>query len=305
MDRPTDGLRGFSKALFSTWFYHQPDRTLYDCGEGVATALRSECFGIERVFLSHMHLDHITGLAQLLFARSAGHGDKTKPLTVFYPDGDVDVHKTKTYLGWMLPDLPFPLRWEPLKAGQEVNIGRGKAVRAFVQEHDRERPCYGFQTVERRKKLLPQHVGKTAEEIKALGPAAFTVQEVFEFVYSGDTIPFGPERYRGARLMAHECTFINPDDSKRAVHTALPDVLDLAREANPKALLLYHFSTRYSAAECQQAVADRAARLGLPFPVWMQYGRHLWDAYRPEEACPVPDPGEAEVTTEVLAVGST
>ena len=54
-----DNLTGYSKAMYSTWFYYKPARLLFDAGEGVASALGNFIFGIERIFISHGHHDHI------------------------------------------------------------------------------------------------------------------------------------------------------------------------------------------------------------------------------------------------------
>lgn len=286
MSQPLDNLQGFSQALFSTWFYYLPDRTLFDCGEGMVSALKTKVFGIERVLLSHTHLDHISGLPQLLFSRSASRGDKTKPLTVHYPAGDPDFQHWIDHLGRILPDLPYPLVWEPLEVGQEVMMGSGRIVRAFPVEHDSTRPCYGFQLVGTKRRLKDEYKGRPGAELAAAGDEKFEVVECLEFAYSGDTVPGSPDPFRRAWLMAHECTFLDPADSKRPTHSDLLSVLDIAKEASPKALLLYHVSSRYSAAMAGRAVYEEARKRDLPFPVYVQYGRYAWDAYTPGEDRP-------------------
>ena len=69
-----DVLSGYSKALYSTWIWYRPDRLLVDCGEGAATALGNHGFAIERILLTHGHIDHVGGLAPLLWARAGGMG---------------------------------------------------------------------------------------------------------------------------------------------------------------------------------------------------------------------------------------
>ena len=91
-------FRGHSKALYSTWVFYRPDRLLLDCGEGAATQLGNESYAIERVLLTHGHIDHISGLPSLLWARASGMGDNEKPLEILYPQGDVFVEYIKSYL---------------------------------------------------------------------------------------------------------------------------------------------------------------------------------------------------------------
>ncbi len=81
-------IQGHSKALYSTWIFYRPDRLLIDCGEGAATALGNNSYAIEKVLLTHGHIDHISGLPSLLWSRAAGMGDNEKPLEIYYPQGD-------------------------------------------------------------------------------------------------------------------------------------------------------------------------------------------------------------------------
>jgi len=89
MNRPVfplqDQLRGFSRALFSTWIYHRRFNILFDAGEGISSYLLNRVFGIRKIFLSHGHADHIAGLTNLINIRNLGAGDQTAQLIIYYP----------------------------------------------------------------------------------------------------------------------------------------------------------------------------------------------------------------------------
>ncbi|MCJ8329130.1 MAG: MBL fold metallo-hydrolase, partial [Lentisphaeria bacterium] len=81
-------IKNFSKALYSSWHYYAPDRILFDCGEGAALHLKQEIFAVQKIVLSHGHIDHISGLLSFLCLRQSTKGDTEKPLDIYYPEGD-------------------------------------------------------------------------------------------------------------------------------------------------------------------------------------------------------------------------
>src|SRR5438067_1483186 len=109
----TDVLEGYSKAIYATWFYYAPDRTLFDAGEGLASRMENRAFANRRICLSHGHLDHISGLPTLVHIRMAGMGEKTKPLDIFYPEGDRYVEGLKSHLDRAMGRMSYDLTWHP------------------------------------------------------------------------------------------------------------------------------------------------------------------------------------------------
>src|SRR6478609_8462522 len=81
-------LTCYSTAMYSSWFWHAPSRTLFDCGEGVTLFMRNYIFGVERILISHSHADHVNGLLSFIGARNSARGDKEKPLDIYYPHND-------------------------------------------------------------------------------------------------------------------------------------------------------------------------------------------------------------------------
>ena len=131
MDLITDS---FSKALFSTWFFSKPLRTLFDAGEGLVSVLRNRAFAIERVFLSHGHYDHIGGLIGPIRIRRQRGGDKEKPLPIYYPEDRHGCGLMQAFAARVVPKPSFHLEWIPLSAGSRVDVsekGKGKFVETF------------------------------------------------------------------------------------------------------------------------------------------------------------------------------
>lgn len=289
-------IRAFSKAMYSTWIYYRPDHLLLDAGEGVATTLDNSVFGIQAVFLSHGHMDHLSGLPTLVHIRNAGMGDKTKPLKIYHPLGDTQVLALQDYIRRSSPRLEFELSWEPLEPGMRLPLRagehHGRDLLTFPTRHVPRRLTLGFVIVERRRRLKPEFQGRKEEELRhlahTLGREAFT--EVYEqplLAYVGDSMPVEPAAVEGAELLFHEATFLEAKERERPAHATLEEALGVARDAKVKALILYHLSSRYHFHDVRRAVRQWAQRLGLTIPVgvlWYERLEKVWEG-DPESAC--------------------
>jgi len=284
-----DVLIGHSKAMYSTWFFFKSDALLFDCGEGCAAALNSRVFGIDTIFLSHGHLDHLMGLPGLVFARSAAKGDKAKPLQVVHPAGDPDIPRLKDFIANSFRGphaLQFPLTWHEVRPGDTVKLSEKRSVNVFPTRHDEARVTVGYELVEFRKKLKYGLTALPGEQIKAMadrGEDIFDIRPRRVLVYTGDTTVQDLEVFEDAELVMHEATFLNKEDVKYDSHSLLEDVLKIMAKRQPKELLLMHFSTRYSPAMCGAAVRTKAKELNLTFTVYAQYGEHCWKAFDPQD----------------------
>lgn len=117
---------------------------LFDCGKGTQHQMLNTAFHpgkLERIFISHLHGDHLFGLPGLLCSRSmAGN---PHPLTVYGPQGVREFIATTLRLSGSWTD--FPLQIEEISAGDILDDGLRK-VTAFRLEHPLE--CYGYRVVE-------------------------------------------------------------------------------------------------------------------------------------------------------------
>ncbi|MGM0599112.1 MAG: MBL fold metallo-hydrolase [Candidatus Rifleibacteriota bacterium] len=249
-------LRGFSRALFSTWLYHRRFNILFDAGEGVASSLYNSVFGIRRIFLSHGHADHIAGLVNLLNIRNLGAGNQNATLKIYFPDNNRLIDLIREYLARTQNDLSFKLEWIPLHENEEINLEDQKGrifLRTFKTRHSNRQLSLGYNIVEIRRKLKEKYHGLSQNEInqaiwdKGKDEVAEDVEQII-FTYGGDSRPINPKKIAGSLFLCHECTYFSVEDDERNFqqHSYLDEVLQTAKEAKVENLLLFHTSLRYN-----------------------------------------------------------
>ena len=207
---------------------------LVDAGRGVMMRLAASGLnwrGITRVFLTHLHSDHISGLPDLF--TSTWIFDRAVPLDVYGPEGTAQV--TAGLEQFFAPDIrirrdlteknaPAGARIAPqiVKAGTVYEDADLK-ITAFEVDHAPVKPAFGYR--------FESH-GRVA-------------------VISGDCRPT-PElirQARGADVLVHEVylpEFFDKHDSPEVAarlkhyHTSAGEVGEVARDANPRLLVLTH-----------------------------------------------------------------
>lgn len=109
---------------------------LIDCGDGLSTAYKASGLSyhtIDKVFLSHMHSDHVGGFS--LFVQGMWLEQRHRALPVHMPGGGVQAMKA-----WLeatlLPEelIGFPIHWDPLVPSVEVREG-DVSVTPFPTKH--------------------------------------------------------------------------------------------------------------------------------------------------------------------------
>ena len=235
--------------------------SLFDCGEGSQRQMMISPFSfmkIDRIFISHMHGDHILGLPGLL--QTMGMSGRRKPVSVY---GPVGLGKA---LGSMMDacegDLEFELVMNELEGGESFAFD-GFSVSAFRTVHNT--PSIGFLyrendrpgTFDRAKaeKLGLEQAdfsrlqnGETVNGVRpeqVIGP----VKKGCSMVYTGDTVPCDAvrEASRDVDVLIHEATYVD-EDSKLAeehFHSTAKAAAETASECKAGMLALIHISNRY------------------------------------------------------------
>ncbi|CAM3713018.1 ribonuclease Z [Alicyclobacillus pomorum] len=240
---------------------------LFDCGEGTQhQILRApvKLHRLEKVFITHLHGDHIFGLPGLLSSRSF-HGAPS-PLQVYGPPGLRSF--VECALSISSTHLTYPVEWVEVRPGVVWSDERFE-VRCELLDH--VVPSYGYRVTERDKpgalrsdalKALGVPPGPIYGTLKAGGRVVLengTVLDGREFLdppipgrtlaILGDTRPCASVRTlaQDADVLVHESTFhsdLAPLAHQYGHSTAL-DAAKMAHEAGTHALILTHISARY------------------------------------------------------------
>ncbi len=212
-------------------------------------------YAIKYIFLTHGHVDHISGLWTIINSRNNSMGDREKPLIIYYPKGNTAVEEWLQFILKVNGDLRFELSFVPVTVGQKIFLRQaGSFIRYVVPfrvRHTQYDQSLGYNVIEVRRRLKEEYKNLSKDEIarlsKELGQDGIT--ESYEkkvLTISGDTYGIDPEDAFETEILLHECTFLKREDRKMNAHASLDEVLSIAREAKVKKLVLYHISTRYS-----------------------------------------------------------
>lgn len=243
---------------------------LFDCGEGtqmqiLRTTIRPR--KIEKIFITHLHGDHIFGLPGLLSSRSFQGG--TEPLEVYGPTGveqfvraALRVSKTK---------LSYPLSFHEIRHEGVIFQDQQFTVTCKLLDHGIE--SYGYRVIEadHEGELLVDKLRelqipsgplfgrlKRGETVKLadgriLNGKEFIGQKKEGRIVTilGDTrkTPASIELGQDADVLVHESTF-NENEAQMArsyFHSTTRQAAEVAQAANAKQLLLTHISARYLA----------------------------------------------------------
>ncbi|QHO38306.1 uncharacterized protein DS421_4g119200 [Arachis hypogaea] len=220
------------------------------------------------LLISHAHMDHIGGLPMYVATRGLY---RMKPPTIIVPISvkeDVEklfeVHRKMDH-----SELKHNLIG--LDVGEEFYLRKDLKVKAFRTYHVISSQGYILYYV--RQKLKPEYIGLSGNEIKNLKSSGveitYTLTEP-EVAFTGDTmsdfiVDESNTDVLRARILVIECTFVNNsitvEHAKDYGHTHLSEIIGYAERFKNRAILLIHFSARYTVEEIEEAVT------GLPPPL--------------------------------------
>lgn len=249
---------GFSKGLYTSWFFHSPTRSLFDCGEGCSSFLGNKVFAVENIFLSHGHLDHVGGLPSFLGIRQKARGDHKKPINIFYPKGTREIENVRRYWEslWYGP-LSYKLEWIPIEPNTELPNN----VVSFQTQHCKSLSL-GYKVIEARKRLKAKYTGQNISVlIKTKGFDPNDLMEPYlcnKFVYTLDSNAYIDQLdIKLADEWIADTTFLKPTDRDGGnTHGTLEEMVLHASNHDVKRIYCAHFSPRYSAAEIEKAIFD-------------------------------------------------
>ncbi|WP_100407262.1 ribonuclease Z [Bacillus solitudinis] len=253
---------------------------LFDCGEATQHQLLHSPITlakIERIFISHLHGDHIFGLPGVLGSRSF-QGSET-PLILYGPKGlEAFVYSS---LQVSNTHLRFPLQIIEIEEGFRFQTDE---LEVEVIELDHGMPSYAFKireldkpgtlNVEALKKMgvMPGPIYQQLKEGKVLTLDDGQVVEGKDFVgpaklgrtiiVGGDTRPLEKmiDFAKGADVLIHEATFRHEKAShaRQYGHSTVRQAAEIANKAEVELLILTHISSRYAGQE--QEIEEEARR---------------------------------------------
>lgn len=241
---------------------------LFDCGEATQhQLLRSapKISQISRIFITHMHGDHIFGLMGLLATCGlAGHPTR---IDVYGPEGLEDY--VRASVRYTHTGFPYPLEIHTIEPGM-LYEDEELVVSCLPLKH--RIPAFGFRVTEKDKAgrfdveraaalgipagplygklkrgeqvMLPD--GRTINGTDLCGPT----EEGRKIVYCTDTMysENAVELARDADLLIHEATYVEEDEAlaRRGQHSTAQMAARVALRARVRKLIITHFSQRYA-----------------------------------------------------------
>jgi len=245
------------------------DDLLFDCGEGTQRQMMryGTGFGVDHLFVTHTHGDHVLGIPGL--TQTMDFNERDRPLAVHVPAGERSV--AKRLLRATGTDPGFPVRVNEVRAGDVALDGDEYEVRAFDVNHRTNAVGYAVVEDDRKgrfdrekaeeelgiepgPKYARLHRGETVELDDG---TVVRPEEVVgdprpgrKVVYTGDTTPTGStvDAAADADLLVHDATFTTEREDRAAAtaHSTAAQAGSIARQANAKRLALVHISSRYA-----------------------------------------------------------
>lgn len=243
---------------------------LFDVGEGtqhqiLRTTIRPR--KISRIFITHLHGDHIFGLPGFLSSRSFQGAQKSEPLTIYGPKGIQDF--VLTSLRVSQTKLSYKINFVVLD--EEKTIFENERFLVVAKHLDHRIECFGFRIEEKDypgellvDRLRAAHVPsgplygqlKAGKTVKLQDGRVIKGQDYLGTPKKGRTVTIlGDTRQtaniallaQNADVLVHESTFARNEDqlAYNYYHSTCIQAARVAKHANVKKLILTHISARY------------------------------------------------------------
>ena len=253
---------------------------LIDCGEGTQVQLRKNKIRfsrINRIFISHLHGDHLYGLIGLISTFMLLN--RTTDLHIYGPKGIKEIINLQLKLSNSWPNFglffheleskeseiifeddkvivkTIPLKHRIYTNGFlfEEKVGARKLDLNAVQNYEIDK-CY-YQKIKNGKDILLED-GRIIENDKLTFDPIPPMRYAFcsDTTYDESIIPIINE----VDVLYHEATFLDSEEvlATKTMHSTAKQAATIALKANVKQLILGHYSTRYESLELFREQAE-------------------------------------------------
>ena len=257
---------------------------LWDCGEGTQQQIQKTSLKVsklEKIFISHLHGDHLFGLPGLLASRGLRGGKNQQKIQIFGPEGLDKYLKeilniTKTYIPYeieveIIPaNLPEGIIWEDEEyIVRYTEVNHNIKTYAYSVEEKKDRSHFLIDKA-RRLNIPPGPIYRTLKEGKTIELPNGRIFQGKDFVskirkgrkivYCGDTAYCEDLLYfaKGADLLIHETTFSQQEEdlARRNFHSTTTIAARVAKKSQVKKLIITHISPRYSSSNNKSSITE-------------------------------------------------
>jgi len=257
---------------------------LWDCGESTQQQIQKtslKLYKLEKIFITHLHGDHLFGLPGLLASRGLKGGKNQNKVQIFGPEGlDIYLKETlnisKTYIPYEIkikiipPNISTGIIWEDEEyMVQYTEVNHNIKTYAYSVEEKKDKSHFLIEKA-RQLNIPPGPIYRTLKEgktIKLPNGRIFQGKNFLSKVRKGRKIVFcGDTTYcenlvhlaKGADLLIHEATFSQQEEdiAKRNFHSTTIIAAKVAKKAQVKHLILTHISPRYSSSNNKSAITE-------------------------------------------------
>ncbi|WCJ35976.1 tRNase Z TRZ1 [Euphorbia peplus] len=214
------------------------------------------------LFISHAHMDHIGGLPMYVATRGLY---RMKPPTIILPTSIKETVEQLFEVHRKLDGSELNHNLVGLDVGEEFYMRKDLKVKAFRTYHTIQSQGYVVYSV--KQKLKKEFLGLPATEIKNLKASGVEITNTIttpEVAFTGDTMSdFITDENNvdalRARILVMESTFLDDtvevEHARDYGHSHLYEIVSHADKFENKAILLIHFSARYTVEEIEEAVS--------------------------------------------------
>jgi len=258
---------------------------LWDCGEGTQQQIQKTSLKLsklEKIFITHLHGDHLFGLPGLLASRGLRSGQNLSGIQLYGPEGlDLYLREiqdiTKTYFPYeveikIIPEnLGAGILWED----QEYKVRYvllNHSIKTYAYSIEEKKGKRRFLAEEARKFNIPPGPAygalKEGETVRLPNGRIFQGKDFISEIRKGRKIVFcGDTTYcenlvllaKDADLLIHESTFSQQEEeiAQRNFHSTTTVAARVAKKAQVKQLILTHISPRYSSNDNRLVISEK------------------------------------------------